>query len=721
MTPRSEHSAARPAIDLEPLLRPRSVAVLGASDRPSPGRMIIESLECIGFPGPIYPINPRYETLFGRRCYPSIADLPEAVDVLAIGLNHTRVLEHMRPAAERGVRAAIIFDGGFAERGDEGRRRQDELAAICRDAGIALCGPNCMGVVSPHAKSSLYIQTLRDPALLAGNVGLISQSGSICIGLLADCRRFGWSHVISSGNEAVLTAVDFLEYLIDDPATRIIAMFLESVREPARFVHALDRAAERGKPVVVLKVGRSERARRAITSHTGGLAGEARVFSAVLKAHRAIEVGELDEMIEVLAAAQGPRWPRGRRLAVMTASGGQAELILDLASAAGLELPPLSAALRDDVQRALGTLTGDGNPLDAWGNGDYATNFPRAIALLGATSEYDAVAFCSDSFDDQPFGTPERLMAYAKLLAEGAAESSKLFYYMTSRSGIFRRDVLGFLRERGIPLIGGTRQGLGAIDRLARWAEATAPQRADAASAGRLAPLLSGGARPTIHEHDAKRVLAEAGLPVVAEHFVMDLPEAQAAALALGYPVVLKVVADDIPHRSELGLVAVGLRDEGELSDAWHRMARRIETFSTPTAIAGFVVQTMAPTGIEVFAGVSTDPDWGPVLAFGTGGVLVEALGDVALRLLPLRDGDAHAMIEETRAATLLAGFRGRPAADVPALARCLTALADFAWAERRAIAEIDVNPIIVGERGRGCLVVDALIVPSAAAARSPV
>ena len=708
--PRS--SSARRAIDLEPLLRPRSVAVLGASDRPSPGRMIIESLDRIGFPGQIYPVNPKYETLFGRACYPSIADLPEAVDLLAVCVNHARVLEHMRPAARRGVRAAIIFDGGFAERGDEGRRRQDELVGICREAGIALCGPNCMGVVNPHARSSVYIQTLADPALLAGNVGLISQSGSICIGLLADCRRFGWSHVISSGNEAVLPAVDYLEYLIDDPATRVIALFLETVREPERFVAALDRAADRGKPVVVLKVGRSERARRAITSHTGGLAGEARVFSAVLRAHRAIEVGELDEMVEVLACCQGPRWPTGRRIAVMTASGGQAELILDLATAAGLHLPPLSDAARGAMQRSIGTVTGDGNPLDAWGNGDYATNFPRAISLLGADPGYDVVTFCSDSFDDQPFGTPERLMAYARLLAEGAAESPKPFYYMTTRSGIFRRDVLAFLRERGIPVIGGTRQGLGAIDRLARWTESPGALRPESGRAGRLAHLLAGGPRPTIHEHDAKRVLAEAGLPVVGERLVTGLPEARAAAAALGYPVVLKAVSDDIPHRSELGLVAVGLADERDLTGAWERMSRRLDETGKRGVIAGFLVQEMAHDGLEVFAGVNTDPDWGPVLAFGAGGVLVEALGDVALRPLPLRDGDAEAMIAETRAGALLAGYRGRPPGDLAALARCLTALADFAWAERHHLAEIDVNPIVVS--ARGCAVVDALIVPRA-------
>src|SRR5215468_1388 len=267
-------------IELDALLKPRSVAVLGASERPSVGRTIVENLERIGFDGEIYPINPRYETLLGRPCYRSVEDLPDGVDVLAFCVNHERVLDGLRPAARKGIRAAVAFDAGFAESDETGRRRQDELVAICREAGIAFCWPNCMGVISPHERSIVYLNALRDPAPLAGNVGLISQSGSIVIGLLADCRRFGWSRVVSTGNEAVIVAADVLEYLVDDPATHVIAMFLESVRQPDRFVAALDRAADRGKPVIVLKVGRSERARRAITSHTGGLAGESRVIEA---------------------------------------------------------------------------------------------------------------------------------------------------------------------------------------------------------------------------------------------------------------------------------------------------------------------------------------------------------------------------------------------------------------------------------------------------------
>jgi acyl-CoA synthetase (NDP forming) len=701
-------------VRLDALLRPRSIAVLGASDRPSVGRTLIESLDRLGFPGPVYPVNPKYETLLGRPCYPSVADLPRDVDALAFCVSYARILEHIPLAVERGVGAAVIFDGGFAEAGAEGRARQDRIAALCREGGIALCGPNCMGVVSPHARSMVYLQPLRDPATLAGNVGLVSQSGSICIGLLADCRRFGWSHVISSGNEAVLDTAAFLEYLVDDPATRVIATFTESVRDPERFVAALDRAADRGKPVVTLKVGRTDRTRRAITGHTGGLAGESRVFSAVLRAHRAIEVGDMDELTEVLACCQGERWPRGRRLSVMTASGGQAELILDVAGPAGIELPPLPPGARTEVERVMGPVTADGNPLDAWGHGDFATNFPHALRVLGDEPGYDAVVFCNDSLDDQPIGSPARLIEYARFVAEASKGSAKPYYLMTTRPGVFRRDQLALLREHGIALIGGTRQGLGAVDRLARWAEPARPPRAlEEPGSLRLSSLLAGRRRATVHEHDAKRLLAASGLPVARERLVSTLGEARAAAAELGYPVVLKVVSDAIPHRSAIGLVALGLRGDPELRDAWARLGQRIDAQGQRDAVAGLLVQEMIPDGIEVFAGVSRDPHFGHTLAFGAGGVLIETLDDVALRPLPLRAGDARAMLGETRAGALLAGSR-RPPADVGALCHALETIADLAWAEREWLAEMDVNPIVVREDGRGCVVVDALIVPRA-------
>src|SRR5437660_206108 len=305
---------------LDALFRPKSIAIVGASDKPTIGRRLIASLERIGFAGPIFPINPNYATISGRQCYCSAADLPEAPDVAVFCVGHARVLDALLAAAERGMKGAVIYDGGFAERGAEGRKLQTRIEGVCRDAGIALCGPNCMGVLNPHERSTTYLQELRDPAGLAGNVGIVSQSGGFCVSLLTDVSRFGFSAIVSSGNEAAVDAAAFLEHLIDDPHTETIGCFIETVRTPDRFVAALDRAAAKGKPVVVLKVGHSDRTRRAVTSHTAGDAGDVRVFSGLLRAHRAIEFSDLVAFTEVLSACQGTRRPVRRRIGVVTSS-----------------------------------------------------------------------------------------------------------------------------------------------------------------------------------------------------------------------------------------------------------------------------------------------------------------------------------------------------------------------------------------------------------------
>jgi acyl-CoA synthetase (NDP forming) len=327
-----------------------------------------------------------------------------------------------------------------------------------------------MGVLNPHHKSSTYLQELRDPAGLAGNVGIVSQSGAFCVSLLTDTRRFGFSHVASSGNEAVLTAADYLDYLAEDPHTQIIAGFIETVRQPERFAAALDRAAAQGKPVVILKVGRTERTRRAIVTHTGGPADEPAVVSDLLRAHRAIEVSDLVELTEMLAACQGATRPAGRRMGVITSSGGLAELILDIATAADLQLPPLSAAARAKIEADIGFITGDGNPLDAWGSGTFAANLPQALALFDASPDHDVVVFCRDNLDDQPFDMPESARAYLDLFARAAECSRKPHYLLTTRTGVMDRTLVSFLRERGVAVVSGIREGLGAIDRLARLA-----------------------------------------------------------------------------------------------------------------------------------------------------------------------------------------------------------------------------------------------------------
>ena len=490
-------------MQLDPLVKPRSVAIVGATDRAGPGRSVVESLGAIGFTGAIYPVNPKYQTVLNHVCYPSLTDLPEAPDVVVFSIRKPLLPEQVRLAVKRGARAAVIYDAGFAELGEDGARQQAEIAGLCREAGMPVCGPNCMGILNPTARVTTYKQTLMDTNGLAGNVGFISQSGSVCIAMLSDLRRYGISLSVSAGNEAVTRTVDYLEYLINDPATKVIGTFTETVREPERYVAALDRAAAVGKPVVVLKVGRTERTQRAITSHTGGLAGESRVFSEMLRAHRAIEVSDLDEMTEVLAVCQGERWPRSRGISVITGSGGLAEMILDNATAAGLDLPPLSGAERAEAERVIGRITGDGNPFDAWGNGDYAVNLPHAMSVVDRSERIGAVVYCADTSNEGHVGHPGRILENVKMLAEAAKTSHKPYYLMSSRPGVMNTQQAKAMREAGLVQIGGTRQGLGAIDRIARYMTPPRPLRTPTGDSGeQLADVLAARAgRRTINEY----------------------------------------------------------------------------------------------------------------------------------------------------------------------------------------------------------------------------
>jgi acyl-CoA synthetase (NDP forming) len=696
---------------LDPLVKPRSVAIVGATERAGPGRALIESLGAIGFAGPVYPVNPNYPTVLNLKCYPTLMELPEAPDIVVFSIRNPLIPAQMQLAVKRGARAAVIYDSGFAELGDEGAKLQEQIAGLAREAGMPVCGPNCMGILNPPARVTTYKQSVIEPDAIVGNVGIVSQSGSVCIALLSDLRRFGISLAVSAGNEAVTKTVDYLEYLIDDPNTKVIATFTETVREPERYVAALDRAANAGKPVVAIKVGRTERTQRAITSHTGGLAGSSRVFSELLRAHRAIEVGDLDEMTEVLAVCQGKCWPRGRGISVITGSGGLSELILDNATALGLDLPPLTPAEREEAQRVIGRTSGDGNPFDAWGNGNYAVNLPHAMSIVEKSERIDAICYCNDTSNDPIIGQPSRVFENVEILTKAASESGKPYYLLSTRSGVMNRKQIDAMRESGMVVIGGTRQGLCAVDRVGRWSLGLKPVRKSVTPKLQNFTNVAKAGRHTINEFDAKQLLAGYGIPVTREERAETADQATAAAKKLGYPVVLKVVSDAIAHKTELGLLAVNLRTEDELRTAFVRLNERLDKLDVRPADAAFLVQEFVGGGVEVFAGVSRDPDFGLSLAFGMGGIAIEIMRDFALRMLPLREGDAEAMIAETRGSALLQSVRGGEAADIESLANCLYALGDFAIHNATQLAEIDLNPIKVLPKGRGCVVVDALIV----------
>ncbi len=692
---------------LDRLLAPSSIAIVGASERPSIGRTIVRSLGVLGYSGRVLPVHPRHETIQGHPCSRDIREIDGDIDVVAICLSRERVVPEVEKAVARGVGGIVVYAGGFAETGDQGSIDQERIIEICRAGGVELCGPNCMGVMSLHNRSSVFMMDVLDPERLTGNVGVVSQSGSICIGLLYDTRRYGYSHVISTGNEAVTTTAQYIEYLVDDPDTAVIALFAETVRAPDRFVAALDRAFDAGKPVVIVRAGRSARAAAAIQTHTGGLAGGSRALSAVLQAHRAIEVANLEELTEVVSACQGRRWPAGGRLAVVTGSGGHAELMLDLAHDAGLDLPPLPEGARRTIEAKVGPITGDGNPIDVWGQSDFAGNFTLAIREASTCGAYDAVVVSLDGNDNQPVDYEGQDEVMNRVLVEAHAEAALPLYLMSTRHGVHKTVQVSQLRGEGIASVGGMAQGLGAITRLAEWkgARRRCPERV---------PLSAGvpewAFRTTVHELDAKRLLRQAGLTVTRSLIVADAVEAVEAARELGYPVVMKGVGDALPHRSDHGLVELALKQDGAVRTAFERFRQRLEAM--PSQEAAIVIQEMAPPGVEVIAGIARDPSFGLMMAAGPGGVLAELFDEVLMCPVPATDDELAALTRGRRLHSMLAGWRGSGEADRVALIAALRGLSDFAAAHEPWIGGIDINPLIVHPTGEGCTVADALIVP---------
>ncbi len=694
---------------LDHLLAPFSIAVVGASERPSLGRTIIRSLDVLGYEGRILPVHPRNQTVLGHACHADIREIEGKIDAVAICLSRERAMDEAEKAVTHGVGAIVIYAGAFAEAGGEGMKDQRALVGMCAEAGVALCGPNCMGTMSLHNRSSLFMMDVVDPARLVGNVGVISQSGSVAIGLLSDTRRFGFSHVISSGNEAATTAARYIEYLIDDPETGVIALFAEAVREPERFVAALDRAHDAGKPVIVLKVGRSARAAAAVETHTGGLAGEARVLSAVLKAHRAIEVHDLEEMVEMMAVCQSGRRPAGDRLAVITGSGGHASLALDLAEDTGLNLPPLPRAARQTIAARVGSMTGDGNPVDVWGQGDFAGNFEVAMRETSASGAYDAVVVLLDNNDGQAVEYEGQDEAITPALIDAQRGAVVPFYLMSARHGVMRTRQVSDLLDEGITTISGVAQGLGAIARHAAWNGSPRRCPAEMPLAGNQPDWVS---RTCVHELDAKRLLAETGMRINRSIRVATSGDAVAAARGLGLPVVMKAVADHLPHRSEHGLVKLGLAVDDAVREAFEDLERAL----ADSPQADIVVQEMAAPGVEIIAGIARDPSFGLVLAVGPGGVLAELVDEVAVACVPATQDELAGLVGGRRLHRMLSGWRGAPPADRSALITALGALSAFAAAHEPWLAAIDINPIIVHGEGDGCTVADALIVP-----RSPI
>lgn len=697
------------------LLRPSSVAIVGDTPGQGRGGWIHAQLRCYGYDGPIYPVNPKYDHIRGERAYPSLGAIPAQVEFVAVALGAGQALQVMRECVAIQARAALFVASGFAEAGAEGREIQAELARLAFAHGIAVCGPNCYGIANIHGRFAAYGGALTE-GLRPGPIALLCQSGALTHSVMdpAAPRTSGYSYIVTTGNEAVVELADYVEYLAGDPRTTVIACFVEGFKSPGRFFAAARQALAAGKRLVVLKTGRSELGRRAALAHTGALTGPDAAYDALFRQLGIARAADLDELIETaeLLSRAGP--PAGGAPAIVSISGGSCGVAADLAAEIGLPLAPIDGATADRLGAILPPFATPQNPLDLTGAiGERPELLPGALAALADDPRVSAVALALNT----PIGgdPANRALYQAMCLAaaERAAASAKPHIVFSMSSGEFDPEVARIARERGLPLLQGMRETLAA---LAHWqrtgvSAAADPERLAGPELTAAARLVRECADETLSEQRASAVLEAAGIPV-ARSILASTPAAAArAARQIGGPVALKVASADIPHKTEIGGVRLNLGGAAAVRRAFDELIAAARAARPEARVDGVLVQEMVRGGIELIVGATNEPGLGPVVVCGLGGVFAEALGDVSMRAASIDLNEARAMIAETRAARLLAGWRGGPPLDAQALALALVRLGWLAWQLRDAVAAIDVNPLIVLPEGQGVKAADALIV----------
>jgi acyl-CoA synthetase (NDP forming) len=681
------------------LLRPRSVAVIGASA--DAGKMTgrpVGYLQKYGFDGDIWPVNPRAESIAGLRCYPDAAALPAAPDAAIVLLGPERAEAAVRDLARRGCQAAIVLASGYGEANEEGARRQQALREAA--GGMRLLGPNTIGLVNLTDGIMLSATgALEVGSLPRGRISVVSQSGGILGSLLSRAadRGIGFAKLVSTGNEADLDSSDLIEHLVEDEATEVIAVYMEGLRRPEAFKRAARRAAELGKPIVVYKVGRSESGARAATSHTGALAGADRVYDALFRQHGVIRAESFTDLLDIPAALAAGRPMAGQRVAILTSTGGAGTLLADNCGLSGIEVPapdPATtarlAALLNEDPAAIGR-----NPVDVTLAGLRPDLFRGAIDALTESSSFDAVVVVIGS---SALATPDIV---AGAIVECQARSGKpILAYVSPHAP----HLVRLLNGQGIPAFATPESCATVLRALRRRAlpPAATPVAADDA-------VLAGFAAGNLNEAESKALFARFGVPVAREHAVPDAAAAGAAARELGGELVLKILSREIAHKSDLGGVRLGLAAE-DVPEACATMLQHLRAAGAP-APEGFLVQERIRGGVEMILGFHRDPQLGPVVLLGSGGVAAELFQDTALRLLPMTRDDAAAMVEELRAARLLRGFRGAPPADVRALVDAVMAFATMAGAAGERLLEAEINPLFVLPEGQGARAADGLVV----------
>ena len=648
----------------------------------------------------MYLVNPNKPVLFENKTYPTLSDIDGEVDAVFVAVKAESVLEVAQQAAQKKAGGMAILSSGFGDAGEAGLVLQKNLSTFCEKQGIAVCGPNCLGLLNFAGKSALFGTSLPD-AVPRGGIAAIVQSGSIGIALLNSARGLGLSHLITSGNEAVTATADYLEALIDDPAVRTVIVFAEQIRKPAKFMAMARRAAEAGKPVIVLKSGRSERGRAAVMAHTGAVAGSVEACDAALAASGAIQVFTLDELLETAAlVSQISKKPAARRIGALSLSGGEIALALDAAEENGVAFAPLGAA-EAKIKPLMPEFSHLSNPLDLTWAGLYDPKVAEGCArAMGELADVGALVL----FQDAPTGLGvQQAGRYATLLgavARGAAAAGKPLVAVTNLSDEPHPELARVAREAGVPYLRGTREGVAAIGKFLQWTTRSfvLPLNTNRKEKEAAKKLLTPLRLPA--EHEARAVLASYGIAGPKELFVKTAEEAAKAAQAIGFPVVLKGIVPGMIHKSEAGLVKLRLGSAEEVRESAQKM-------NAP----GFLIQKMAFPVAEILVGARVDPDFGPLIVVGAGGINVELYKDVAVRIAPIGEEEALEALGATCIDRVLQGWRGAPAADRKAAARAVSALSRFIADFADEVVEVEINPLGVFEEGKGCLALDCVIV----------
>ena len=708
-----EQNAAVAAV--EPILRPKSVAVLGASAKPGTvGGEILTNLLSAGFHGVVYAVNPNAgAAIRGLRAHASIEEVDGPVDLAVIAVPARAVLDAARSCARKGVRALVVVTAGFAETGPSGIARQDELLAICRESGMRIVGPNCLGVLCTDPEVSLNA-TFARAMPPAGPVGFVSQSGALGLAVMdrAMARGIGLSSFVSVGDRADISGNDLLEYWDSDESTGVALLYLESFGNPRKFARIARRLA-RKKPILVVKAGRTAAGARAAQSHTGALLAASDVtVDALCSQVGVIRADTLGELLDVTALLASQPLPTGNRVAIVTNAGGLGILCADACEASGLRVEPLPSKVRTELASFLPAAASTTNPVDMLATAS-AEEHARVLQVLAACEDVDAIvaihipAFTGDqgvtlALQEASMDLPREIPVALVLMEGGTAATATI--------------------PGAAPAFDFPEDAAHALARVARYAawrrepDGVVPVFADAdgeAAASVIAEVLETGDR-WLQPSEVQALLGAYGVPLITAREASDPAGAAAAAQELGGPVALKAIAPGLVHKSDAGGVRLGLMPE-EVENAAREMAADVETAGHPAW--RYLVQKMAPPGVEMLVGVVNDPAFGPVLAIGAGGKGVELLGDVAARITPVTDRDVHEMLRELRTFPLLEGYRGEPPADLAALEDVVLRVGALVEAHAE-VAELELNPVVCGPDGVS--LVDARVRVAPAAEREP-